>query len=282
MILPVMVVEPRRISVRTESTNQMGKNKGLFRIFVMNLSGSDSFNRWNESVLHDVADRLTNLFAKVVAHPSCPFSDVAWFSACQGCTRLNVGINPNLLPMNNAFNLRAGIGSGLQSRNRASTPGPSDVLVYFVATHLDSIVAHVGGPLSSFSESGLTSATTHGVISEVWLAGSPNDPMNRPLSDTHYKDLLANVAFHELMHNKLDALQSGQRALSNIHDPRIGGGGLAAPMVSANTHLTIQNIEIMAQNLDRPIPQYSGATAGNFIIVGDSLTSINGNAAPQP
>jgi len=105
--------------------------------------------------------------------------------------------------------------------------------------------------------------------------------MNAPLSDPNYTQLLANIAFHELMHNKLDALPKGAGGvLDDIHTQ--GGHGLALPVGRADTPLTADNIKWMAPNLARPVPQYTRASDVSRMIVGGNLTLINGSPAPIP
>ena len=64
---------------------------------------------------------------------------------------------------------------------------------------------------------------------------------------------LANIAFHEIMHNKLDV---GTRTLSDLH--RQGGGGLARPPTGQWTSLTRETVAIMARHLFLRVPQYTG------------------------
>ena len=133
-------------------------------------------------------------------------------------------------------------------------PGPSwslrpahlaahDVGVYFVLDPSESVAAKLGiavpgGPTAG----GLTATTSRGVVTEVYVDG--NMPARR----------LANIAFHELMHNKLDV---GYRAVSDIH--RQGGLGLASKPTEEWSPLTAQNIKLMSANLVRSVRQYTGA-----------------------
>jgi hypothetical protein len=133
-------------------------------------------------------------------------------------------------------------------------PGPSwslspshlqthDVVVHFVLDPSSSIARRTGvsrdnGP----NAGGLTAQTAGGVVCEVYVEG--NMPARR----------LANIAFHEIMHIKLDV---GTRVITDLHTR--GGGGLATPPTNEWTQLTAKNIELMAQNLFRKVPQYTKA-----------------------
>lgn len=133
-------------------------------------------------------------------------------------------------------------------------PGPSwslspaqlkahDVVVHFVMDPSSSIARRAGvsrnaGP----NAGGLTAQTSGGVVCEVYVEG--NMPARR----------LANIAFHEIMHIKLDV---GSRVIADLHTK--GGGGLATPPTNEWTPLTARNIELMAANLFRQVPQYTKA-----------------------
>ncbi|MFC1642633.1 hypothetical protein ACFL5O_08100 [Myxococcota bacterium] len=127
-------------------------------------------------------------------------------------------------------------------------PGPSwsllrtslqahDVVVYFV---LDPSRSLAGGTQVA-NAGGFTKTTSAGVVCEVYVDG--NMPARR----------LANIAFHELMHNKLDV---GATVLNDLH--RQGGGGLAVPPTSEQTPLTSENIRLMSRHLFGTVRQYTG------------------------
>jgi hypothetical protein len=134
-------------------------------------------------------------------------------------------------------------------------PGPSwslraehlkahDVVVHFVLDPSQSVAARMSVPAPQGSSSGgFTATTSRGVVSEVYVDG--NMPARR----------LANIAFHEIMHIKLDV---GHRAVSDIHRPA-AGGGLAQTPTNEWTQLTAANIQLMAANLFRGVRQYTGA-----------------------
>ena len=79
-------------------------------------------------------------------------------------------------------------------------------------------------------------------ISEIYL-----DTMLK-FMDAHL--LIARLAFHELMHNKLEPF--------NVHSK--GGGGLATDgVITSSTPLNDTNKEVMAKKLGKRVPQYQGA-----------------------
>ena len=113
-------------------------------------------------------------------------------------------------------------------------------MVYFVRDRMSSIAARVGGIFNDNADSsGFTSSTAHGVVSEVYVEN--NLPARK----------LANVAFHELMHNKLDV---GARWVPSIH----ALGGLAHSPTSEQSVLTRANRLMMAAHLFDPVRQYTG------------------------
>jgi len=89
-----------------------------------------------------------------------------------------------------------------------------------------------------------------GVISEVYVDRVDGDP--------HFVQKLARVAVHELMHNKLDAVDPPNRAVSDIHAP-LGGLGMALHQVEWDTQFTLRNLELLAKNLSRAVPQFTSA-----------------------
>jgi len=83
------------------------------------------------------------------------------------------------------------------------------------------------------------------MISEVFISESAGD--------ARIGRLLAILAFHELMHNKLDAHPT-RSVVSDIHNL----GGAAKGKVGHNDDPSDGNKKLMAQHLGLRIPQYSG------------------------
>lgn len=126
---------------------------------------------------------------------------------------------------------------------RSSELSPWDVVVYFVLEEFRGVARSVGrrgneGP----NGGGAAVPTSHGVICEVYVEG--NMPARR----------LANIAFHELMHCKLDV---GTSVLNDLHTQ--GGGGLAVPPTGEWTPLTNESIAILAPHMMTPVKQYTGS-----------------------
>lgn len=119
-----------------------------------------------------------------------------------------------------------------------------ELLIYFLQSSKDSIVA--GQTNQALGQAGATFPTSNGVISEVYL--------NVNEGDAQFGRLVANAAFHELMHNKLDAYISGG-VVRDIHT--LGGGGLAVGTPLSNAlRPSPQNIQLMANALAKSHPQY--------------------------
>jgi hypothetical protein len=122
----------------------------------------------------------------------------------------------------------------------------TDVVVYVCGTKENgSVIKGKSGKPIHDSASGGTYAYTGGMISEVYLR-SFDGALN-------FSNVAANIIFHEIMHNKLDA--PSNKTISNIHTH--GGGGLADPTVTAGSGLTDTNISLMAGALGKKVPQYT-------------------------
>lgn len=98
----------------------------------------------------------------------------------------------------------------------------TELLVYFVRSSMESVVRGMpGGPGSAGSGDGLTAFTNSLSASEVYVSSS--------------RSYLAEMAFHELMHNKLHL---GDAALH-------ARNGLASVPLTAGTSPSTQNISQM-------------------------------------
>lgn len=126
--------------------------------------------------------------------------------------------------------------------NVAST----DVVVYCCGTkEYGSVIKGKDGAAIHDSASGGTYDYTGGMISEVYLRSIDGA--------ANFVSVAANIIFHEIMHNKLDAPKV--KTVNDIHTS--GGGGLAVTKVSAGSALTDKNIELMAGVLSKVVPQYT-------------------------
>ncbi len=127
---------------------------------------------------------------------------------------------------------------------------PTELLVYllpFGSTLASNGRLERGSPPPNHD--GLTNPLAGATASEVYL---------------HFSDttVLANLIFHEAMHNKLGL---GNTALH-------AKGGMAGSPVSPSTQLTPTNIQDMATALEKPRPQW---TAGIDLLVAESNRSDN-------
>lgn len=114
----------------------------------------------------------------------------------------------------------------------------NEMLVYFVRSSMDSVVRGMpGGPGTAGSGDGLTAWTSSLTASEVYVSSS--------------RSYLAEMAFHELMHNKLHL---GDAALH-------ARNGLAHIPVTAGTSPSAQNKSQMRAALNNSQPQWTGAWA---------------------
>ena len=114
----------------------------------------------------------------------------------------------------------------------------SELLVYFVRSRMDSVVRGLpGGPGTAGSGDGLTAWTNSFTASEVYVSSSSG--------------YLAEMAFHELMHNKLHLGDAALHARS----------GLATVPVTAGTSPSQGNITQMRAALNANQPQWTGAWA---------------------
>ena len=115
---------------------------------------------------------------------------------------------------------------------------PHDVVIYFLLDSGQSLVRKKLGVEPPTTDGGCTYFNGAVTLSEVYVDGSM--PATR----------LANVAFHELMHNKLK-LGDGMHVL----------GGVAAKPTQENSRLNPESIRRMSKALFNPVPQYTKAMA---------------------
>lgn len=148
---------------------------------------------------------------------------------------------------------------------------PGELLLYFVPSKGSSIIKANGGGNVTLEAGGATWDSGNGMISEIYVDES--------LPAGNYKSLFANLVFHELMHNKLDAA-NGTTVLNDLHTQ--GGAGLAWSQVGWNTALTFANRSLMARNLARSIPQFTGALPRNIFSISGNPVMIDGQVVRSP
>lgn len=128
------------------------------------------------------------------------------------------------------------------SGNAGNVAG-NELVVYFLANPRRSIIQGRFNATIGHAD-GATFMSSAGMVSEVYLSA--------PEGDRDYPRLVANLAFHELLHNKLDAEQK-----SVVKDIHALNGGLSLVPVKRGAQLSPKEIELMAKNLKREIPQYT-------------------------
>lgn len=121
-----------------------------------------------------------------------------------------------------------------------------ELVVYFLTSKADSIIQSNGGAPKHWGSGGTYPATS-GIITEVYL-----DMME---GDRDYTRLVANIAFHELLHNKLDTAKPV--STGDIH--ALGGSGLSSPTVSSGMRPSTTEIGLMAAALSKKGKQFTSS-----------------------
>lgn len=140
-----------------------------------------------------------------------------------------------------------------------------ELVLYVLPKSGDSIAAAYSS--SALGASGSTLPTNDGVISEIYL--------DVTYGDGDLARLIANIAYHELLHNKLDSyLDMKQAVVKDIHTQ--GGGGLAVSTPITSSHRpSKQNIALLAKALSKVHPQYTSSS-------GSSKVAGLATASPYP
>ncbi len=113
-----------------------------------------------------------------------------------------------------------------------------ELLIYICDGVTDSVVSTFFSSRSGAC--GTTSWKNNVTGSEVYVKSCNSDAI-----------IVANVAFHEALHNK------GHWSDRKLHG-KFGGDGLASATVSAKTELTPKNIKLMANVIKKKRPQWTG------------------------
>lgn len=119
----------------------------------------------------------------------------------------------------------------------------NELVCYFLPSLHSSIIKSNGGAPKHWGSGG-TYPTSSGIISEVYL-----DMME---GDRDYPRLVANIAFHELLHNKLDTAEP--HSVNDIHSLT---GGLSVPTVVRGMRPSNKEIGLMASALSKESKQYT-------------------------
>jgi hypothetical protein len=123
-----------------------------------------------------------------------------------------------------------------------------EVVIYFVDNKGESLLKKLGSS-GGLGSTGTTRINASANLSEVYVAES----VAAMGGGSDIARGFAVLAFHEAMHNKL-------KLDNKLHS--VGGGGLAAATVFANTKITPQNVAKMAPALSRAVPQETKFLAG--------------------
>ena len=123
----------------------------------------------------------------------------------------------------------------------------SDHLVLHFFNTARNGILYMWGFRNGLTESGATVwVDGKGMMSEIYL-----DKME---GDARFEQLVANLAFHEAMHNKLDAHPT-LRSMADIH--KLKNGGLSRQTgIAAGTKLSQADVNAMAPALTRQVPQF--------------------------
>lgn len=119
-----------------------------------------------------------------------------------------------------------------------------ELVVYFLPRRQKSIIVEVTGQTPTKDGAGATLLSDQGVISEVFIESSAGD--------NSLAKLLAICAFHELMHNKLDA--DPKHTVTDVHKL----GGAAGANFGNGDVPTDAHKRLMGKHLGTAIPQYTG------------------------
>jgi hypothetical protein len=178
-------------------------------------NNSSYYFDWDQAKLTSTISELKALFDEVCKHPQSQFGDTDVDSKDLGMV--------------------------------TSSIKPGELLIRLTTKKDSILVKKYGASAVSNDTSGATKDTGSGIVSEAWIegtAGSATVPA-----------LLARLAFHELMHNKIDAANS-----KDIHSTPDDGTGLAVSPVTYNVALTPTNKRNMAPRLGSIVNQFTGAS----------------------
>src|SRR5882724_6024972 len=204
---------------RTGSEGVMAGNR-VFRLWLMDQLRTNENNRWDAGVRQTIEDTLRGHFQKVLASQLCAFGriEIAW----------------------------EGIGFLRAQHGYADT----DIVLHFLDSVRESILRNrFSVNLKSGSgHSGATQLTPEGMLSEIHVWENENG------TDARLGKLIGNLAFHEAMHNKLDADPRFPGDIHALHAKQ--AGGLSEPVISSNSDLKADELLRMAPAMARVIPQF--------------------------
>jgi hypothetical protein len=144
---------------------------------------------------------------------------------------------------------------------------PQDLLVYFVDDPKHGILAHPNAP---FDAGGYTNKV------DIAAADAPADErlvmqvycIEQSQTKVRPGDYLAILAFHEMMHGRTDVgpIPPGTdhkgKLITDLHPPGVTRTGIAQFPTPPGAQLSDWDRRVMARNLHRGVPLYTGALEG--------------------
>jgi hypothetical protein len=204
---------------RTVWEAAMAGNK-VFRLWLMDQLRINENGRWDAGVRKTIEDTLRGHFQKVLANQQCAFGkiEITW----------------------------EGIGFLRAQNGYADT----DIVLHFLDNVRESILRNrFNVSLKSGSgHSGATQLTPEGMLSEIHVWENENG------TDARLGKLIGNLAFHEAMHNKLDADPRFPGDIHALHSKQ--AWGLSEPVIGSKSDLTPDEVFKMAPAMARVIPQF--------------------------
>jgi hypothetical protein len=192
----------------------------VFRLWLMDQLRINENGRWDAGVRQTVEKTLRTHFEKVLASPMCAFGriEITW----------------------------EGIGFLRAQRGYADT----DIVLHFLDNQKASILRNRFGVKlqSGNGHSGATQLTAEGMLSEIHVWENDNG------TDARLGTLIGNLAFHEAMHNKLDADPRFPGDIHALHAKDVGG--LSETVISSKSDLKSDELLRMAPAMARVIPQF--------------------------
>jgi hypothetical protein len=182
---------------------------------VYNRDNSSYYFEWNQTKLNEVVTILKSLFDEVCKHSLSKYEETVIETQDLATTA-----------------------TGIQ---------PKELLIRLTTKKKSILIKKYGEEAVNADTSGGTKDTGSGIVSEAWIEGAAGD--------NSVPKLIARLAFHELMHNKLDASNS-----KNIHVKPHDGTGLAVSPVSNNTQLSDTNKKNLAPQLSAIVKQFTGTS----------------------
>lgn len=199
--------------------------KPKYKVWVVNLvptgtkvydpNNSSYYYDWDQAKLDDTVAEIKSLFDSVCKHVVSKFSETDVESKDLGTV--------------------------------ASSIKTGELLIRLTSKTNSVLIKKYGKDAVSNDASGGTKDTGSGIVSEAWIEGAAGSPT--------VPDLVARLAFHELMHNKIDAANS-----MDIHSKPDDGTGLAVSPVAYNTDPSATNKRNMAMRLGSIVSQFTGAS----------------------